>query len=152
MKYCDEFGVHVLLLGIVMEEAPYWLERLHPETRYVDAKGIPVRLQDSANNVSGGWPGLCWDWDPVQHAAVNFIHQITKMAAAHPSMYAYDCWNEVHIEPDWARNKWAQPQERLYCYCDQTIALFRKWLEKKYGSLDGLNKALGETLFQLDRS
>jgi beta-galactosidase len=140
MKYCDEFGIRVLL-GIVMEEAPYWLERLHPETRYVDAKGVPLRLQDSANNVSGGWPGLCWDWEPVQKAAVNFIHEITKMAAAHPSMYAYDCWNEVHIEPDWPRNKWVQPQERLYCYCDQTIGRFRKWLAKKYGSLNALNDA-----------
>ena len=140
MKYCDEFGIRVLL-GIVMEEAPYWLERLHPETRYVDAKGTPQRLVDSPNNVSGGWPGLCWDWDPVQQAAANFIHEITKMAAAHPSMYAYDCWNEVHIEPDWPRNKWIQPQELLYCYCDQTIALFRKWLEKKYSSLDALNDA-----------
>ncbi len=139
MKYCDEFGLRVLL-GIVMEEAPYWLERLHPETRYVDAKGAPVRLQDSANNVSGGWPGLCWDWEPVQKAAANFIHEISKMAAAHSSMYAYDCWNEVHIEPDWPRNMWIQPQERIFCYCDQTIALFRKWLAQKYGSLYDLNE------------
>ena len=140
MKYCDEFGLRVLL-GIVMEEAPYWLERLHPETRYVDAKGNAQRLVDSPNNVSGGWPGLCWDWDPVQQAAERFIREICKMAAAHPSMYAYECWNEVHIEPDWPRNQWIQPQELLYCYCDQTIALFRTWLQARYGSLDGLNEA-----------
>jgi hypothetical protein len=89
MKYCDEFGLRVLL-GIVMEEAPYWLERIHPETRYVDAKGNALRLVDSPNNVSGGWPGLCWDWEPVQQAAARFIHAIAKMAAAHPSMYAYE--------------------------------------------------------------
>jgi beta-galactosidase GanA len=140
MKYCDEFGIRVLM-GIVMEEAPYWLERLHPEKRYVDAKGNPQHLQDSANNVSGGWPGLCWDWEPVQKAAADFIHEFTKMASSHPSMYAYDCWNEVHIEPDWPRNIWIQPQERIYCYCNQTIALFRQWLEKKYGGLDALNDA-----------
>jgi beta-galactosidase GanA len=140
MKYCDEFELRVLL-GIVMEEAPYWLERLHPETRYVDAKGTPQRLVDSANNVSGGWPGLCWDWEPVQQAAVRFIHEISKMAAAHPSMYAYDCWNEVHIEPDWPRNQWIQPQERIYCYCDQTIQMFRRWLESRYATLDALNQA-----------
>ena len=84
-------------MGIVMEEAPYWLERLHPETRYVDARRTPVMLGDSPNNVSGGWPGLCWDWEPVQQAATRFIHEICKMSAAHPSMYAYDCWNEVHV-------------------------------------------------------
>ena len=140
MKYCDEFGLRVLL-GIVMEEAPYWLERLYPYSRYVDANGTPQRLVDSANNVSGGWPGLCWDWEPVQQAAARFIHEISKMAATHSSMYAYECWNEVHIEPDWPRNQWIQPQQLLYCYCDQTIALFRRWLESRYGSLDALNEA-----------
>ncbi|MDR3675845.1 MAG: beta-galactosidase [Acidobacteriota bacterium] len=140
MKYCDEFGLRVLM-GIVTEEAPYWLERAHPETRFVDAKGNPQRLSDSSNNVSGGWPGLCLDWDPVQQAAQRFIREIIKVVAPHPSMYAYDCWNEAHIEPSWPRNIWAQPQELLYCYCDQTIAKFRLWLEHRYGSLDALNEA-----------
>src|SRR5215471_9477589 len=54
LKYCDEFGLRVLM-GLVIEEAPYWLERVHPETRFVDAKGQFQRLSDSGNNVSGGW-------------------------------------------------------------------------------------------------
>jgi len=140
MKYCDEFGLRVLM-GLVLEEAPYWLERLHPETRYVDANGTPQRLSDSPNNVSGGWPGHCFDWEPVQQAAARFTNEFARMAARHPSMYAYDCWNEVHIEPTWPRNIWIEPQQRIFCYCDQTIELFRRWLEKRYGSLDALNQA-----------
>ena len=140
MKYCDEFGLRVLM-GIVTEEAPYWLETAHPETRFVDAKGNPQRLSDSGNNVSGGWPGLCLDWEQVQQAAARFIRELVKVVAPHPSMYAYDCWNEPHIEPAWPRNIWAQPQEFLYCYCDQTIHKFHRWLEQRYGSLDGVNKA-----------
>ena len=140
MKYCDEFGLRVLM-GVVTEEAPYWLERAHPETRFVDAKGNFQRLSDSGNNVSGGWPGVCLDWEPVQEAAARFIRELAKLAAPHPSMYAYDCWNEPHIEPAWARNIWAQPQETLYCYCDKTIEKFHRWLERRYGSLDGLNEA-----------
>jgi beta-galactosidase len=140
MKYCDEFGLRVLM-GVVTEEAPYWLERAHPETRFVDAKGNFQRLSDSGNNVSGGWPGLCLDWKPVQEAAARFIRELAKAVAPHPSMYAYDCWNEPHIEPAWARNIWVQPQELLYCYCDKTIEKFHRWLEQKYGSLNGLNDA-----------
>lgn len=98
LKYCDEFGLRVLM-GVVIEEAPYWLEELHPETRFVDAKGNFQRLSDSGNNVSGGWPGLCLDWDPVQKAAARFIEELASMAAQHPSMYAYDCWNEPHLSP-----------------------------------------------------
>lgn len=140
MKYCDEFGLRVLM-GIVTEEAPYWLEQAHPEARFVDAKGQPMRLQGSPNNVTGGWPGLCIDWEPVRQAAARYIRELVKVVQPHPSMYAYDCWNEPHIEPAWARNIWAMPQELLFCYCDKTIEEFHKWLERKYGTLDALNDA-----------
>src|SRR5579863_1757362 len=140
MSLCDEFGLRVLM-GVVIEEAPYWLERAHPETRFVSATGAPQRLSDSGNNVSGGWPGLCLDWDVVQEAAAKFISKLGIMARTHGSMYAYDCWNEPHIEPAWRRNIWAQPQDLIFCYCDQTIQRFRQWLQHRYGTLDGLNDA-----------
>jgi beta-galactosidase GanA len=140
MSYCDEFGLKVLM-GVITEEAPYWLEQAHPETRYVDAKGNPQRLAGSGNNVSGGWPGMCLDWEPVREAAGRFIREMARVVARHPSMYAYDIWNESHIEPAWQRNIWATPQERLYCYCDRTIVEFQRWLERRYGSLEKLNEA-----------
>lgn len=140
LQYCDEFGIRVLM-GVVIEEAPYWLEQLHPETRFVDAKGRAQRLADSGNNVSGGWPGLCLDWEPVQQAAARFIREMAKVVSPHPSMYAYDCWNEPHIEPAWPRNIWATPGDVLFCYCDKTISAFQQWLKGKYGTLDHLNEA-----------
>ena len=140
MGYCDEFGIRVLM-GVVIEEAPYWLEQLHPETRFVDATGHPQRLSDSGNNVSGGWPGLCLDWEPVQEAAAKFIREMVKVVSPHRSMYAYDVWNEPHIEPAWPRNIWATPQELLFCYCEKTIADFQLWLQQRYGSLARLNEA-----------
>src|SRR5437762_14178728 len=30
MHYCDEFGLRVLM-GVITEDAPYWLEAAHPE-------------------------------------------------------------------------------------------------------------------------
>ncbi len=140
MGYCDEFGIRVLM-GVVIEEAPYWLEQAHPETRFVDATGHPHRLSDSGNNVSGGWPGLCLDWEVVQEAAAKFIREMVKVVSPHSSMYAYDVWNEPHIEPAWPRNIWANPQELLFCYCNKTIADFQGWLQQRYGSLARLNEA-----------
>lgn len=140
MGYCDEFGLRVLM-GVIIEEAPYWLEKAHPETRFVDATGHAQRLSDSGNNVSGGWPGLCMDWEPVQQAAARFIREMVKVVSPHPSMYAYDCWNEPHLEPSTPRNIWATPQDTLFCYCDKTIGAFQDWLKKKYGSLQMLNQA-----------
>jgi len=140
MRYCDEFGLRVLM-GVITEDAPYWLEAAHPETRYVDAKNQPQRLDGSGNNVSGGWPGLCLDWEPVRRAAGRFIRELAKVVAAHPSMYAYDCWNEPHIEPSWGHHFSETTDELLFCYCSRTIAEFQRWLEHRYGSIDRLNEA-----------
>jgi beta-galactosidase GanA len=140
MGYCDEFGIRVLL-GAVLESAPWWLEQAHPQCRYVDAKGQIRRLAGSGNNMTGGWPGLCWDWQPIREAAGRYLQALARFASTHRSLYAYDCWNEPHIEPAWERNIWAQPQEYLFCYCDRTIAAFHQWLRKRYGTLDRLNEA-----------
>ena len=140
MGYCDEFELRVLM-GVVTEKAPYWLEAAHPETRYVDANDHPFRLGGSANNVSGGSPGLCLDWEPVRQAAGKFIREMTKTVAKHPSMYAYDCWNEPHLQPSGAYNSSPTLQGQLFCYCSRTIAEFQRWLERRYASLDRLNEA-----------
>ena len=140
MGYCDEFGLKVLC-GLMFELAPWWLEQKYPGARYTDAKGQAVRLSGSPNNVTGGWPGLCFDWEPVREAGARYIQELIKVVAPHKSLFGYDCWNEPHIEPAWARNIWAQPQEILFCYCERTIEAFRNWLKQRYGPLDALNNA-----------
>ena len=140
MSYCDEFGLKVLC-GLICELAPWWLEQQFPGSRFVDAKGQPIHLGGSANNVTGGWPGLCFDWEPVREAGGRYIQELIKIVAPHKSLFGYDCWNEPHIEPAWSRNLWAQPQELLFCYCEKTIDAFREWLKQKYGTLDALNGA-----------
>jgi beta-galactosidase GanA len=139
-RYCDEFGLKVLM-GVILEDAPYWLERAHPETRYVNAWDHAERLDGSGNNVSGGWPGLCLDWQPVREAAAKFIRALAKAVSAHPSMYAYDTWNEPHIEPAWGHHFSETTDDLLYCYCPATVAAFQRWLQKSYGTLDKLNEA-----------
>jgi beta-galactosidase len=138
MSYCDEFGIKVLC-GLMFELAPWWLEQKYPGARFTDAKGQPVDIAGSPNNVTGGWPGLCFDWEPVREAGAKYIQELVKVVAPHQSLFGYDCWNEPHIEPAWARNIWAQPQELLFCYCEKTLEAFREWLKQKYGNLDTLN-------------
>jgi len=125
----------------MFELAPWWLEQKYPGARFHDARGNPVRLQGSPNNVTGGWPGLCLDWEPIRQAGAEYIQRLAKVVSAHPSLLGYDTWNEPHIEPAWARNIWAEPQELLFCYCEKTIEAFQKWLQTRYSSLDALNDA-----------
>ena len=140
MKYCDEFGLKVMM-GLVLETAPYWLEQAHPETRFVDAKGRPRELETKQAQITGGWPGLCLDWPVVQETAHHYVRELVKVVIGHPSMYVWDVWNEPHIEPAWNPDIWATPPERLFCYCPRTIAEFRGWLKQRYGSVDQLNEA-----------
>ena len=35
----------------------------------------------------------------------------------------------------------ARPTEKLFCYCDRTVAEFQNWLQRRYGDLDRLNQA-----------
>ena len=137
---CDQLGLKVLM-GAVIEEAPYWLEAAHPESRFVDALGSPQRLQTVGKNMSGGWPSLCMDWAPVREAAERFLLELGRVVSKHPSMYAYDVWNEPQLEPSGGREFNASTEQTLYCYCDKTIASFQNWLKKRYGTLEKLSEA-----------
>ena len=137
---CDRLGLRVLM-GAVIEEAPYWLEAAHPEARFVDALGVPQRLQTASINMSGGWPSLCMDWEPVRNAAATFLRELAKVISKHSSMYAYDVWNEPHLEPSGGREFNASTDQKLYCYCEKTVASFQSWLKNRYGTLEGLREA-----------
>lgn len=141
MSVCDEYGMRVLM-GIYLESSPYWLEEAHQETRLVNAKGQAMHLGADGGSYSGGWPNLCMDWEVVQEAASRFVHELVKISAPHRSLYAYDVWNEPYLvrgsgttDP----NAWVA--EKMFCYCDRTIAEFQTWLQRKYGTLDQINDA-----------
>jgi beta-galactosidase GanA len=137
---CDQLGLKVLM-GAVIEEAPYWLEAAHPESRFVDALGSPQRLQTVGKNMSGGWPSLCMDWAPVKEAAERFLLELGKVVSKHSSMYAYDVWNEPQLEPAGGREFNTSTDQKLYCYCDKTIASFQNWLKRRYGTLEKLSES-----------
>lgn len=137
---CDQLGLKVLM-GAVIEEAPYWLEAAHPESRFVDALGAPQRLQTASINMSGGWPSLCMDWAPVRDASESFLLELAKTVSKHASVYAYDVWNEPHLEPSGGHEFNSSTDQRLYCYCEKTIASFQNWLKQRYGTLEKLSEA-----------
>ena len=53
MAWCDEFELKVMM-GVVLETAPLWLEQAHPETRYVDAKGQAISLMTKQSHIKIG--------------------------------------------------------------------------------------------------
>ena len=115
-------------MGVILEDAPWWLEAAHPETRYVNANDHAQRLEGSGNNVSGGWRGLCLDWQPVRDASSKYIREMANVVSAHPSMYAYDAATAATAGTACPLpGKTAGASEYAYCYCPSAIAEFQKW-------------------------
>jgi Beta-galactosidase len=58
VQLCGAKGLQIVI-NIVPEGAPYWLERLHLDARYKAENGFALEFSGAANLPSGGWPGLC---------------------------------------------------------------------------------------------
>jgi hypothetical protein len=58
-------------------------------------------------------------------------------------LLGFDCWNEPHLEPAWVCNYWGNMGDRLFCYCQQTRAQFRRWLASRYATVERLNATWG---------
>jgi len=119
MGQLHQAGVAVNLATATASPPP-WLARLHPETLPVTRDG--TRL----------WPGsrqhFCPSSAAYRQAAARLVGQLATRYAGHPALAAWHVGNEYgcHVAA---------------CYCDQSAADFRRWLEDRYGSVDGLNEA-----------
>ena len=139
MTECEKLGLRVIL-QILLEGAPYWIESKYPEARFVNVYGRPMTLEGNSCFPSGGTPGLCFDHPEVLHYAKIFLTDIAGAFVNSKSLLAWDCWNEPHVEPVWSTNFWAggdlggsdNKGERMFCYCPSTINEFRKWVRARY--------------------
>ena len=125
-----EIGV-ILLVNI--ESSPAWLFSKHPEKLYVSKSGSAFVPQTVHNTSVGGFPGQCTDYPEIKAAAVDFITELVGHCRDHPALAGWEPHNEPLLEP-------ARYSHEVYCYCPQTIQVFRDWLRRKYeGSIDKLN-------------
>lgn len=95
---------------------PVWMAEKYPETKRVQEDGIRERFGNRHNN--------CFS-SPVYREKVKIIN--TKLAqrySRHPGVVLWHISNEYNVGD---------------CHCELCKANFRKWLEKKYGTVDNLN-------------
>ncbi|MGN0621900.1 MAG: beta-galactosidase [Porcipelethomonas sp.] len=95
---------------------PSWMAKKYPEILRTEGNRI--------RNLQGGRHNHCYT-SPVYREKTRIIN--TKLAqryAKHPAVILWHVSNEIQGE----------------CHCELCQAQFRKWLKKKYGSLDKLNK------------
>jgi beta-galactosidase GanA len=134
MDLAAEAGLRVLI-NVILENAPSWLDRAAPEARYVAHDGQAVTLNGAINTPGGGWPGLCFDNVAVREAAEAYLRAVVARYRDHPALAWWDVWNEPHLEPTWSF------PDKLFCYCPGSLARFDAWLRERYRDLDSLNRA-----------
>jgi beta-galactosidase GanA len=124
-----------VVLNLIPEGTPYWLERRLPEAAYLANDGYRAEFSGAANMPSGGWPGLCRDNSQVAAFANRFLEQVALRYRERLNLVAFDVWNEPHIDPAF------DYPAKLFCYCKASLDRFLAWLQRKYECLERLNKA-----------
>lgn len=96
---------------------PAWMSEKYPEVLRVGANRV--------RNLHGARHNHCYT-SPVYRVKVTVMNRkLAERYANHPAVVGWHISNEYGGE----------------CHCDYCQEAFRGWLQNKYGSLDGLNKA-----------
>jgi beta-galactosidase len=152
MELEGQNGIKTVLAEMITA-APEWMFRMYPEARFEAQDGFKGAPEYSGSSATGGFPGLCLDNPEVRARAEAFLKALASRYKDHPALYGYDLWNEGNTSG--GASYYVQtassayiPNEhhgtglgRIYCYCPASVAEFRKWLQKKYGSVEALGKA-----------
>jgi len=106
-----------VILATPSAARPAWLARQYPEVRRVDKNGLREPYSGRHNH--------CWS-SPVYRDKVRIIN--TKLAERYREHPALGMW---HVSNELSGD----------CHCELCHAWFRRWLEERYQTLDGLNDA-----------
>ena len=129
LRLAGEEGLRVFI-QMYVDSAPDWVAGEFPHALFETQSGIKVYPQSA--------PGACTDNYEVSEAVLDFYTETARVASSYPNFFGWDLWSEPHII-NWAHIDYVPNVQ--FCFCPGTRARFREWLEKKYDSLDELNRA-----------
>ena len=121
-----------VIVNTIAELFPYWIHREVPDSRLVDHLGRPEQSATMSYSPVGLVPGGCPDNPRVRDLIGRFLTDIAGRYAGSGELLVWDCWNEVRVKEESAG---------YICYCDHTLAAWRDWLRRKYGTVDALSGA-----------
>ena len=101
---------------------PPWFSREYPDSLPVDVDGI--------RRSPGGRQAFCPSSVDYRRASAALTRQIVDRYADHPAVVLW------HVHNEYGCHNWS-------CYCDNSAAAFRRWLQRRYRDLGALNDAWG---------
>lgn len=131
IELADKVGLGVIG-STIAEIHPYWIHRWVPGSEMITNMGHKVVSSARCECHPGISPGGCFDHPDIWELMKNFLSQVVTRYRSAEHLVGWDAWNEL---------RWDINADGLVCYCGHTIKAFHRWLDKKYGGLDGLNRA-----------
>ncbi|TKC91211.1 beta-galactosidase [Trinickia terrae] len=116
-------GIDVVI-GTPTATPPVWLTHNYPDVLPVDNKGNAI--------FAGVRLHRCYNSPSLRKFGERIIEQITQRYAAHAAVMGWQTDNEL------AAND---------CHCENCTRSFRGWLQKKYKSLETLNREWGTVVW-----
>ncbi|MFF3343084.1 beta-galactosidase [Streptomyces flavidovirens] len=116
-----EHGIRVDL-GTPTVVPPAWFYRAHPDALPVSREGVRYAF--------GSRGAICHSSPAYREAAARITTELARRYATHPALAMWHVHNEYGVPVS-------------ACYCDTCAAHFRRWLEARYGSVEGVNEAWG---------
>jgi beta-galactosidase GanA len=126
----------LVYFGVTMEQAPAWLWKKYPDATMVYEDGSPQNDPTQYLLASDGKPGPCWHHPQARAAAQRFIEAVGERLGHYENIAVWNVWQEIGLLSSPTR-----PGHRYFCYCTNTLAAFRVWLQARYDSLATLNAA-----------
>ncbi|GGE52831.1 beta-galactosidase [Pullulanibacillus camelliae] len=109
-------GIHVCLATGTAAH-PAWMAKRYPDVLSVDFEGRKRKFGFRHNS--------CPNSPTYQLYSKRLVENLAKRFGDHPAVMLWHVNNEMGCQ----------------CYCERCEREFRKWLQKRYGSLDELNQA-----------
>jgi beta-galactosidase len=129
LALAEEEGMRVFV-QVYMDSAPEWVGKQFPDSLFVSSGGQAIQPESS--------PGYCRDHPGVRRADKAFYRALAAHVSRSRAFLGFDLWSEPHVI-NWATPTYIPNPE--FCFCPHTKRRFRSWLEKRYGSLEALNRA-----------
>jgi len=145
MRLAARHGLHVIL-NLILDVMPEWVERDHSDAMMVDADGRRVGATAPCFRQLGGYPGPCYSHRELTGKRRRFARAAFEHFRDAPALLAWDVWNEPERMAAHRTND-AMP---ALCFCESCRRAFREWLARRYGSIGRLNAVWGRCYTSFD--
>ena len=129
---CQRHGIRLILnvatqngVGFYM---PRWMQRKYTGRGMVDCDG-------NSSAVPGEYVTACMDDPWYQYYAQRYLRAVATHYAGDSRVAGWVIWGEPSL---------TSRSGKPICYCEHTVARFRQYLRRKYGTIQRLNQSWGK--------